>query len=557
MTPNPTQAIQLAVQHQQAGRLSEAQAGYRQLLAEDPNNADAWHLLGTVALQAGQLDLAEDFIRRAIAIKGEWPQACYHLGLVHQGKEQLDQAIAAYRRATTLDPGLAAAHYNLGFCLQAAGYRDKAIAAYSQAITLSGDDPYSRANLAIALQGAGRLDEALATLRHAIAVKPDFAEAHKLLGMALRDAGLLEESIAALSQAASLGPGDADVLANLAAVLWDAGQIDRAIAVQRQVVDLKPDDPEAHWAYGSLLLLNGEFATGWPQFEWRWRSRTLPWPRRNLRQPRWDGSDLAGRTIYLHAEKSFGDAIQFIRYVPNLQRQGARVIVECQPALRRLLSANLSVEHWVSPGEPLPPCDVQCPLMSLPLASDMTTSTTSLQFPYLRAAPEWTTAWQRRMPRTNLLKVGLAWAGSPSEIRDRNRSLSLSQLAPLAQVTGVLFWSLQKGQAAAQAHDPAAAVEMLDFGDSVTDFADTAALIDQLDLVITVDTAVAHLAGAMGKPVWTLLPFVPDWRWGREGRTTPWYPTMRLVRQTKRGDWDDVVSRVAEMLNQQIAALTS
>jgi tetratricopeptide (TPR) repeat protein len=547
--------MQLAMQHHQAGRLSEAEATYRQVLADDPNHGDAWHLLGTLALQVEQYDLAEELIRRAIAIKGDWPEACYHLGLALQSKAQFDAAIAAHRRATVLGPGLAAAHYNLGFCLQAAGYRDKAIAAYSEAIALNADDPYARANLAIALQGAGRLDEAIATLRHAVTVKPDFADGFSHLGKALRDNGKLDEAIAAFRQAVSLWPGNHEFLVSLAEALWEAGHIDEAVDAQRQAVALKPDDANAHWAYGSLLLLNGDLAAGWREFEWRWRRRTLPWPRRRLGPPLWDGSPLAGRSIYLHAEKSFGDTLQFIRYVPIIHRLGGRTIVECQSALRRLLAANLPVEQWIIPGEPLPPCDVYCPLLSLPLVLGTTPQTIPAEPSYLRAAPEWSAAWQQRMPAgSRLLKVGLVWAGSPAEIHDRKRSLPLSQLEPLSQVRGVLYFSLQKGQPAAQAYDPASAVDMLEFGDALEDFADTAGLISQLDLVVTVDTAVAHLAAALGKPVWTLLPFVPDWRWGREGELTRWYPTMRLFRQTSRGDWEHPIHRVADELTRLAAA---
>jgi tetratricopeptide (TPR) repeat protein len=556
--PGLTEAMQLAMQHHQAGRLSEAEALYREVLAYDPNHGDAWHLLGTLALQVEQYELAEDLIRRAIAIKGDWPQACYHLGLSLAGKAQFDAAIAAHRRATALDPGLATAHYHLGFCLQAAGYRDKAIAAYRQAIALNENDPYARANLAIALQGTGRLDEAIATLRHAVKVKPDFADGFSHLGKALRENGMLDEAIAAFGQAVGLRPRDHELLVNLAEALWEAGRIEEAVAEQRQAVALQPDDANAHWAYGLLLLLNGDFAAGWPEFEWRWRRKTLPWPRRKLQQPLWDGSALAGRTIYLHAEKSFGDTIQFIRYVPIIQRLGGKTIVECQPGLRRLLAANMAVEKWLVPSEPLPPRDVYCPLLSLPLLLHTTRDTIPAEHSYLHVAAEWSQAWQQRVPGSSrLLKVGLAWAGKPSEIHDRKRSLPLSQLAPLAHVRGVLYFSLQKGQAAAEAHDPAAAVEMLDFGDAIADFADTAGLISQLDLVVTVDTAVAHLAGALGKPVWTLLPFVPDWRWGRAGESTPWYPTMRLFRQQSRGDWAEVVRRVTDELTQVAAARLS
>jgi tetratricopeptide (TPR) repeat protein len=542
MSDRADEFYRLAMHEHQAGRSAEAEDAYRQALGANPEHAGALHGLGTLALQANEAEMAEQLISRAIAINGEWPEACYHLGVALQAREQYDSAIAAYRRATALKPTLFDALYQLAVCLQLIGQRDKSIDAYRQAIALRGDHPYALNNFAIALRGAGQFDEAIATLRRAVAIKPDFAEAFEQLGMALRDAGQLEDAITTLTTAARLKPNSHIAWTNLAAASRDLGRIDDAIAAQRRAVALRPDDAESNWALATLLLLHGNTAEGAPLLEWRWKRQTLPWPRRRFSQPMWDGVDLAGRTIYLHAEQSNSDAIHFSRYVPLVAERGGTIVVECQPALRRLFEKSFAAERWFSPGDPAPEFDVYCPLLSLPRVLGVT----SANVPYLKISADAAQSWKVKVDTDPaVLKVGLAWAGSPSEIEDRRRSMSLAEFAPLRSIAGVHFFSLQKGRPAAQA--PAG--ELTDFMSDVSDFADTAALISQLDLIISVDTAVAHLAGALGKPVWTLLPSVPHWRWGMAGEVTPWYPTMRLFRQPKRGDWSEVIRRVADALS--------
>ena len=566
-----TQAYRLAIAHHQAGRLAEAEAEYRRVLQWNPRHALSLYGLGTLALQVDRHEVAEKLIRSAIALKGEWPEACYHLGLALQGRDQFDAAIAAHRRAIAINPALFDAHYQLAVCLQLSGEVTKALGAYRNAIALNANDPVALVNFGIALRGARQLDECVSTLRRAVSLKPDLADAYHHLGLALREKGLLDEAIAACRRARELAPRDAASSANLAAVLWETGHIDEATAIQRDAVALSPDDPEAHCVLGALLLLNGEFREGFSHWGWRWRQATLPWPRRRFSQPQWDGGDLAGRTIYLHAEQSIGDAIQFLRFIPLVRQRGGRVIAEVQPSLRRLCQSSWQVEQWLSPGEPIPSFDVYAPLLSLPGILGMTPSSIPADVPYLRVPHDCSQVWQAKMPRRpdSPLRVGLAWAGSPSELHDRLRSVPLSHvgsalrtilLPPEGPIISnkvvrsadptIEFFSLQKGRPAAQARDPDVGITLTDFTAELADFADTAALISQLDLVITVDTAVAHLAGALGKPVWTLLPFVPHWRWMRQGDTTPWYPTMRLFRQTERGNWSDVIQRVAEELRQ-------
>jgi hypothetical protein len=262
---------------------------------------------------------------------------------------------------------------------------------------------------------------------------------------------------------------------------------------------------------------------------------------------------LEGRTILLHAEQGFGDVIQFIRYLPLVEQRGGRIIVECQAELQRLFQTTAERCQIVIRGQPLPAFDLHCPLLSLPRAFGTALANIPGTEPYLQADAEQVGRWQRRLGEfDSMVKVGLAWAGSPTHKKDRNRSMKLARLAPLGQAPGVRFFSLQKGATAAQAKTPPPGMDLVDWTEELKDFADTAALIANLDLVIAVDTAVVHLAGAMGKPVWTLLPFVPDWRWLLEREDSPWYPTMRLFRQNSWGDWDSVITRVADALSQWV-----
>jgi tetratricopeptide (TPR) repeat protein len=544
-----TQALELAAQHHRTGRLTEAHTEYRRALALDPKQPDALYGLGTLMLQTSQYGPAEELIRSAIALKGEWAEACYHLGVALQGRERFEEAISAHRRAVALNPGLYEAQYNLATCLQLSGQRDKAIAVYERAIALRPDDAYLLTNFGIALNGAGRVDESISALRRAVAIKPDFAEALGHLGAALRQKGILDEAIEMLTRACELEPAGQKGWSNLASALWEAGRIDEAIAAQRRAIALKPDDVETHCALGSLLLLSGDSAGGAHHLEWRWRRRNPPWPRRTFSQPRWDGGDLTGKIIYLHGEQSNGDTIQFIRFVPTVLQRGGKVVVECQQSLRRLFEGQWDVTKWFSPGEPLPAFDVYCPLLSLPFVLGLKPEAMASAAANLNAKPELVQRWREKIATDcGKMKIGLAWAGSCAELQDRQRSISLRQLSPLGEIRSARYFSLQEGWAKRQAREKGIGIEVTDLSDELQDFADTAAAIAALDLVITVDTAVAHLAGAMGKPVWTLLPFVPHWRWMLGSQTTPWYPTMRLFRQTTRGDWKSVIERLAEEL---------
>jgi len=575
--------MQTAIRHHQAGRLAEAEEIYRQILDRQPGHAQALELLGALNLQRGRSDVAVDLIGRALALRPNWPEALSNRGEALRVQGRLDEAIADHRQVIALEPNRAQAHYNFGVALKDKGQLDEAIAAYRRAIALKPDYARAFGNLGNALREKEQVDEAIAACRQAIALKPDFAEAHSNLSAALRDKGLQNEAIAACRQAIALRPNfpeaytnlgnalrdkglmDAAIAAyhqaiavkpefveaytNLGSVLKDMGRLDEAIAACRRAIALKPDSPEAHYSFAFVLLLNGDFAEGWAEHEWRWLFKDFPAHRWSSSKPQWDGSDLANRTILLYCEQGFGDILQFIRFVPMVAGRGGNVIVMCPPHLRRLFQSVPGVGGWVVFDEPLPQFDVHCPLMSLPLAFGTTLETIPASVPYLHAEAGEIERWRERLAGEPAgLKVGLVWAGRSTHKNDHNRSVPLSILAPLAEVPGVNFYSLQKGEPAAQAKHPPGGMKLVDWTQELNDFADTAALIANLDLVVSVDTAVAHLSGAVSRPVWLLAPFVTDWRWPLGREDSPWYPTMRVFRQKATGQWDEIIERVAKCL---------
>jgi len=577
------QAFALALQHHQRGQLQEAEPIYRQILAQQPAHADALHLLGVLAYQVGRHDVAVDLIRQAIASQPQFPVAYSNLGNALQQQGRITEAIAAHRQAIALQPDYAEAFCNLGNALLSAEQFDAAILACRQALALKPGFPEACNNLGSALQRKKQLDDAITAFRQTVALNPNYAEAYCNLGAALLEKGFSDEAITALRRAIDLHPKLPEAFANLGKALGSKGRLHEAIAAHRQAIAINPnfaighanlgntlrdngqlDEADAalreaikcqpnlagaHYSLALLLLLRGNFHQGWQEHEWRWRSKDFPSTHPRFPQPLWDGSNLAQGTILIHTEQGFGDSLQFIRYLPLVAARGGQIILWCPAELQRLLQNTPGMMRLLAPDEPLPLTNYHCPLLSLPLALGTTLDNIPRQVPYLQADLAGTDHWRKVLahdPPT--FKVGLAWAGRATHANDRNRSLPLDALAALGQVPGVSFYSLQQGIAAAQAANPPPGLYLTDITADLTDFADTAALLTNLDLVISVDTAVVHLAGALGKPVWTLLPYMPDWRWLLERDDSPWYPTMRLFRQSAAGDWDHVIRQVTKAL---------
>jgi tetratricopeptide (TPR) repeat protein len=547
--PSKNDRLNLAIGHHRAGRLREAEALYRQILARQPKHAVAMHHLGAIAHHRGHNEIAVDLLRRALVLNPNWPEAHSNLGNILRDSGKLDEAVAACRQAIALRPVYAEAHNNLGLALNAKVQVDEAIACYHQAIALRPNFAEAHNNLGNALRNKGQIDEAIVAHRQAIALNPKLPEAYHNLGIALQDNGQIEEAIVVYRQAVALKPNYIKAYINLGNALKENGQLDEAIAAFRRAIDVQADFAEVHMNLAMALLARGDFQEGWQEYEWRWKCEDFSSPVRNLPQPRWDGCALEGSTITLYPEQGLGDTMQFIRYLPLVARRGAKIVFICQPELQRLLKPMAQGCEIVPLGQPLKAFDFQSPLLSLPRLFGASLDSIPKTVPYLQPDAEHASAWRQRLaPYASSIKVGLVWAGRPAHKNDRNRSMKLATLAPLGHVPGVHFFSLQKGEAAAEAKTPPEGLELVDWTEELTDFADTAALIANLDLVLAVDTAVVHLAGAMGKPVWTLLPFVSDWRWLVEREDSPWYPSMRLFRQLSRGDWDSVIKRVADSL---------
>ena len=417
-----------------------------------------------------------------------------------------------------------------------------------RAIAVEPNNAEAHNDLGNALNEKGQLDEAIAAYRQAVALDPNFSEAHNNLGV-VRFQGKLDEAIASYGRAIALSPNFAEAHNNLGTGLQEKGQLDEAIAAYRRAIAYKPNYAESHSNLAKALLLCGDFKEGWQEYEWRWKVQGFPSPKRGFSQALWDGGELRGRAILLHAEQGLGDTIQFVRYLPLVVQRGGKIIVECQSELQRLFRGMAGDYEIVAFGQPLPAFDFHCPLPSLPHALGTTLADIPQNVPYLSAEPTLVEVWRRTLGASNgELKVGLAWAGNPRFESDGTRSLNLRQLTPLAGARGVKFYSLQKGAAGEQAKNPPVGLELVDLGPKLNDFADTAAVMSLLDLIITTDTSVPHLAGALARPVWAMLQFVPDFRWLLEREDSPWYPTMRLFRQRSAGDWDGVIGRVAESL---------
>jgi len=507
------------------GRLMEAEAVCRQVLTAQPNLPEAAHLLGVIAHQNGRLG----------------------------------EAIEHVQRAAKLAPQVALFHANLGEMLRLAGRPKLAVEEARRALEIEPNMAAAWGNLGVALYELKNYEEAARAQRQAIAVAPDFAQAHSNLGNALHVLKRFDEAIAAYRRSLAIDPNYADAWANLGTTLHHSGSFDDGVVALRRAIALSPHHANAHSGLGILLLMRGDFAEGWDEYEWRLRSTERKGPR--FPEQPWHGEGLAGRHIYVQAEQGFGDTLQFARYLPLVAARGGSVTVRVHQQLVTLLRESLpGITVLGDRGDPAPyQCDAV--LLSLPRLLRTRLETIPAQVPYLRAPAAAVRRWRERLDNMSGLKVGLVWAGNPEHANDHRRSLDLELLAPLFAVRGASFASLQVGPRAADlkkltpslalprkpGRQRVAAID--DFSSGFGDFIESAAAVSALDLVITVDTAMAHLAGALGKPVWVLLPWVTDWRWMLSRDDNPWYPTMRLFRQERGEPWSAVIARVASDLS--------
>jgi tetratricopeptide (TPR) repeat protein len=514
---------------------------------EAPTLLDAELSLAETRLSEGRLTEAEAHCRRALAVREDLPQAEHVLGVVAYQKGKINDAIVHVRRAVHLAPTVALYHANLGEMLRLIGEPGRAAEEAQCALAIDPNMTAALSNLGAALYDLGKYEEAAVAQRRAIAVKPDFAEAHSNLGNALHALRRFDEAIESYRWAVELKPDYADAWANLGTTLHHSGRFAEGAAALRRAIALSPGHANARAGLGILLLMRGEFGEGWDEYEWRLRSSENRG--RHFPERAWQGESLAGKSIYVQAEQGLGDTLQFVRYLPWLAARGAKVALRAQQPLVTLLRESLSAVAVLGERGNPPPYEYDVALLSLPRLAKTRLESVPAVIPYLRSPAEAMLRWRRRLSEMAGLKVGIAWAGSPDHANDRRRSVSVSVLTPLLSIRGASFASLQVGPRAADVatlEDPST---ITNISSEIRDFADTAAAIAALDLTIAVDTAVAHLAGALGKPVWLLLPWVSDWRWMLGREDSPWYPSMRLFRQNAGEDWRAVISRVAAELD--------
>lgn len=602
------QSVDQAIGHHRAGRLREAEVLYRQILQRAPEHPAALHYLGMLAYQAGHDQDAIVLMGRSLKVAPQIADFHHNFALALRRSGKLEEAIAAWRTVLKLKPQTPTAHEHIGSCLHMMGRPAEAVDEYRAALALKEDFDEARHNLGLALHESGdsagalecfdrilarrpelapthnargntlrrleRFDEAIAAYKRAISLAPNHVEPHVGLGNVLKDLNRPEEAAASYQRALAIDPKLIPAHNSLGSAYQKQGRWDEALACYGRAIELRPDHPESHWNRSMVLLLKGDFERGWEEYEWRFKCRDFPGGPRAFDKPRWEGTPNVGfavrtnaeavrtanptqegRTILLHAEQGLGDTLQFVRYAAAIKRLGYRILVETQPELADLLRTIEAIDDVIPRGprgQPLPPFDLHAPMLSLPLLMGTTVATIPADGPYIHADAPRVAKWRERL-RGDGPAVGLVWAGSPRHPNDRNRSIPLELFRPLLAVPGVRLFSLQKGPAREQlaragVNDPDYRA-ITDLADELPDLSEAAAAVAALDLVITVDTLMAHLAGAMARPVWTLLPFDPDFRWLLGRDDSPWYPTMRLFRQRTAGDWAEAFGRVAYALH--------
>jgi tetratricopeptide (TPR) repeat protein len=530
------------------GESEEACRFFLQAINSDPTLAPAYNDLGGVLQRIGPVEKAIPFYQKAISFQPDFAEAYYNLGNAFKELGCWPEAIKQTQKAIELDPGLPEAHYIQGIAYYEQEQVDEAITSWQKALELKPGFTEVYFNLGIAYYNKGHLEEAQALCQKAVELDPGLAEAHYNLGLVYYGKNLLEEAIRCWQKTLQINPEHQDAYNNMGAAFQDKHELEKAQRCFQKAIDNNPDLPDTHWNKSLCHLLAGSFSEGWSDYQWRFRINTIFF-NRHFPQPLWEGEDLTGKTILLYAEQGFGDTIQFIRYVPLVKKRGGRVVVECQEDLASLLESMEGIDQLIKHGQPLPDFDVQCPLLSLPLAFKTQIQTIPASIPYLSLNPALIQKWQGITGADQEdLKIGLVWAGRPTHKKDRKRSLNFEALESILEIPGITFFSLQKGEAALQIQNRPNRIKLINVAEKLADFTETGALIQNLDLVISVDTAVAHLTGALGKPVWTLLPYSPDWRWLLDREDCPWYPSMRLFRQPCPGDWGSVIQSVKDCL---------
>jgi tetratricopeptide (TPR) repeat protein len=548
-----TQSVAQALVLHRQGRLDEAEKIYTRVLKLQRDHFDALHLLGMLNHQRGKAGEAFRLIGAALKVNPRSPDALSNLALVLHALKRSEEALQNLDKALSLAPDHLEALNNRGNVLLDLKRPADALASFNAALARAPRHVQALNNRGNALAELGRSEEALADFEAALAIAPGHPLAHFNRGNALRALGRALEAIASYDGALAVMPGHVNVWLNRGIALAALNRHEEALDSYGKALALKPDFADARFNAALSRLTLGDYRHGFRDYEARWLRSGMAGPER-LREPLWRGEiSLVHKTILLRAEQGLGDTVQFARYAPMLARAGAKVVLEVQPELKELLTGLEGAAAVVERGEPLPPFDLHCPLGSLPLACRTEVATIPAEIPYLRATEQRMERWRLRLDAVPHPRIALAWAGRASHANDRNRSIPLMRFEPLLSTAGARFVSIQRELRAADAELLARDHRIVHVGEELADFADTAAVLALVDLLICVDTSVAHVAGALGRPAFVLLPFQPDWRWMLGRDHSPWYSSLRLFRQPAIGDWDSVIERV----RLQLAAMTA
>jgi tetratricopeptide (TPR) repeat protein len=556
VTQDLTQMLAHAPFHNQQGIAlmlkgdpARAERAFSYAVALNDSYAEAHCNRGAALYALDRTDEALDSYQTALQHQPNFLQALFNMGNTFRSLGRLDEAQTCYHQVLELKPDFVQAHLGLGEITKELKRFGQARTHFEKALSINSSCVEAFQGYAETCHAEEKFEEAIIAYREVLARQPDRADIWNLLGAVYHAQEKLDEAESCYRQALVLLPDLVTALNNLGVVLNSLGRLNDAIAIFRHLFEVDAMYAEGHWNFSVALLAAGEYPEGWREYEWRFL-KPNPVETRDFPQPRWDGSALHGKTILLHAEQGFGDTIQFVRYASLVADAGGRVLIECQvSALKRLLQSLEGVDGIVVAGEPLPHFDCHLPLMSLPQVFGTTVETIPNRIPYLAATRQDCEVWQHRMGKDSRFKVGLVWYAKQSQILNRKRSCQLQYFSPLWKVQGVEFYSLQVGVGTEQLEDFATHHKITDLASALNDFTDTAACIANLDLVITIDTAVAHLAGALGARTWLILPHVAEWRWLSQRDDSPWYPTMRLFRQPSPGDWPSLIENVGASLH--------
>jgi len=532
---------------QRQGRLADAEKVYARILKTLPSQFETLQLLAEIKMQRGKPGEALRLMTAAVAARPDVVDARVHLGHVLRALKRDADALASYDKALALDPRNAEALGNRGDILLALGRPAEALDCFEKILGLSPGHPMARANRGVAFAALGRHEEALVEFEAAMAAAANPMTAYNY-GKTLAELGRYADAVAAFERALAFVADHVDAWNGRGASLSALNRHADAIASFDRALAVDPDNANAHFNRALALLAIGDYPAGLADYEWRWKRSGAEGTQQNFRRPLWRGEyPLQRRTILLHAEQGLGDTVQFVRYAATLARSGAKVVLEVHKELRPLLSRLPGCEATIGLGDARPAFDVHCPLGTLPLALKTQFSTVPAEIPYLFAEPACVERWRPRLEAFGPRRVALVWAGNAAHANDRHRSIPLAALQSLWTVGGATFISLQRDLRPGDT-EILAGSSVFHLGAELADFDDTAAVLALCDLVVAVDTSVAHLAAAMGRPVWVLLPFYSDWRWTAAGDSSPWYPAARLFRQPAPGDWDSVVARVKTAL---------